>query len=153
MCRLRVPSAPCLKLIDLTSVVRFGYFCWSVETNVGDGEAIANARRRLPFHSASDATDDVTASVDYFVRVLGFAPEFLWGDPPVYAGVNAGKAVIYFARDSEMARAIREHGLAPELFLWVTGVDSVYARHEAAGAIIVEALSDRPWGCAGVCAA
>ena len=92
------------------------------------------------------ATVDVAASVVYFVRVLGFAPEFLWGDPPVYAGVNAGKAVIYFARDSEMARLIREHGLAPELFLWVTGVDNVYARHRAAGAIIVEALSDRPWG-------
>jgi uncharacterized glyoxalase superfamily protein PhnB len=92
------------------------------------------------------ATDDVAASVDYFVHVLGFASEFLWGDPPVYAGVNAGKAVVYFARDSEMARLIREHGLAPELFLWVTGVDNVYARHRAAGAIIVEALSDRPWG-------
>jgi uncharacterized glyoxalase superfamily protein PhnB len=92
------------------------------------------------------ATDDVAASVDYFVRVLGFVSEFLWGDPPVYAGVSAGKAVLYLARDSEMARVIREHRLSPELFLWVTGVDSVYARHQAAGAQIVEALSDRPWG-------
>jgi uncharacterized glyoxalase superfamily protein PhnB len=100
------------------------------------------------FHSAVPviATEDVAASVDYFVRTLGFAPDFTWGDPPVYAGVRAGGAEVYLTHDPATSRAIRERGLAPDVFLWVTGIDGVYARHRAQGAEIIEALSDRPWG-------
>src|SRR5690348_3620282 len=100
------------------------------------------------FHSAVPviSTEDVAASVDYFVRTLGFAPDFTWGDPPVYAGVKAGSAEIYLAHDPAMSRAIREHRLAPDVFLWVTGIDGIYAQHLAQGAEIVEVLSTRPWG-------
>lgn len=100
------------------------------------------------FHSAVPviATEDVAGSVDYFVGTLGFAPDFMWGDPPVYAGVKAGNAEIYLTHDPATSRAIRERGLAPDVFLWVTGIDGIYAQHRAQGADIVEVLSERPWG-------
>ena len=100
------------------------------------------------FHSAAPviATEDVSASVDYFVRILGFARDFTWGDPPVYAGVKAGQVEVYFTHDPAMSRAIRERGLTPDVFLWVTGIDEIYAQHQAQGAQIIEPLSQRPWG-------
>jgi uncharacterized glyoxalase superfamily protein PhnB len=100
------------------------------------------------FHSAVPviATEDVAGSVEYFVRTLGFARDFVWGDPPVYAGVKAGSAEIYLTHDAATSRAIRERGLAPDVFLWVTEIDGIYAEHCARGADIVEALSERPWG-------
>ena len=96
------------------------------------------------FHSAVPviATEDVAGSVDYFVGTLGFAPDFMWGDPPVYAGVKAGNAEIYLTHDPATSRAIRERGLAPDVFLWVTGIDGIYAQHRAQGADIVEVLSE-----------
>jgi uncharacterized glyoxalase superfamily protein PhnB len=103
---------------------------------------------KSPYHSAVPviATEDVAASVDYFVRKLGFDSDFRWGDPPVYAGVRAGEVEIYFTHDPATSRAIRERGLAPDLFLWVNDVDDIYARHRANGAEIVEDLAERPWG-------
>jgi uncharacterized glyoxalase superfamily protein PhnB len=88
----------------------------------------------------------VAGSVDYFVGKLGFESDFGWGDPPVYAGVRAGDVEIYFTHDPATSSAIRERGLAPDVFLWVSDIDRVYARHCANGAEIVEELSERPWG-------
>jgi uncharacterized glyoxalase superfamily protein PhnB len=100
------------------------------------------------FHAAVPvlASEDVKASVDYFVRVLGFEPDFSWGEPPAYAGVSAGDVEVYFAHDPATVAAIREKGLAPDVFFWVRDIDGLYARHQAAGAEIVEPLAERPWG-------
>jgi uncharacterized glyoxalase superfamily protein PhnB len=91
-------------------------------------------------------TEDVDASLQYLEQTLGFVEQFRWGEPTVYAGVKAGDALLYVCHDPAMASAIREHGLGPDIFLWVEGVDAVYAMHSARGADIVEAVSDRPWG-------
>jgi uncharacterized glyoxalase superfamily protein PhnB len=91
-------------------------------------------------------TEDVAASMQYLEHILGFVEQFRWGDPPVYAGVKAGDALLYVCHDPAMARAIREHELGPDVFLWVEGVDALYAMHRTRGADIVEALEDRPWG-------
>lgn len=100
------------------------------------------------YHSAVPviATDDVSASVDFFVATLGFEPDFKWGDPPTYAGVRAGEVEIYFTQDPETSRAIRERKLAPDLFLWVNAIDELYSQHRAKGADIIEELIERPWG-------
>jgi len=91
-------------------------------------------------------TDDVTATVVYFEETLGFKQDWIWGDPPVYAGLKAGTVEIYVTHDPGMARAIRQQELGPDVFLWVKGIDAVYEKHKAAGAEIFEALSERPWG-------
>jgi catechol 2,3-dioxygenase-like lactoylglutathione lyase family enzyme len=92
------------------------------------------------------STSDLPATVAWFEKTLGFKHEWSWGDPPVYAGVTAGSAMLYISHDPELAAAIRERGLTPDVFLWVTNIDRVYDQHRAKGAEIVEELVQRPWG-------
>ena len=92
------------------------------------------------------ATADVVETVRYLEEVLGFAQQWSWGEPPVYCGLRAGEAWVYVNHDPDLAAAIGEGGLAPELFLWVEGIESAYARHRNAGAEVIEELSARPWG-------
>jgi catechol 2,3-dioxygenase-like lactoylglutathione lyase family enzyme len=92
------------------------------------------------------ATSDVLGTVRYFEQTLGFQKQWIWGDPPVYAGVRAGGALLYVTHDPELASTIRERRLAPDIFLWVSDIESVYAHHRAARANITEELTARPWG-------
>lgn len=89
---------------------------------------------------------DVAATIRYFEQTLGFEQDFSWGDPPVYAGVKAGGAVIYITHDPDLATLIRERRLAPDIFLWVNDIDTVYHRHRANNAEFVEEMTPRPWG-------
>ena len=91
-------------------------------------------------------TSDVAGTISYFEQTLGFKQQFIWGEPPVYAGVKAGNALLYICLDHDLATAIRERKLTPDIFLWVTDIDSVYDRHRANRADITEGLSARPWG-------
>jgi len=63
------------------------------------------------------ATSDVLGTVRYFEQTLGFQKQWIWGDPPVYAGVHAGGALLYVTHDPELASTIRERRLAPDIFL------------------------------------
>jgi uncharacterized glyoxalase superfamily protein PhnB len=92
------------------------------------------------------ASDNVASSVDYFVRVLGFEQQWIWGDPPVYAGLRSGDALIYVSHDPDLASAIQNMHLAPDVFFWVDDIESLHARHAASGAEIVERLETKPWG-------
>ena len=92
------------------------------------------------------ATDDVPATVVYFENTLGFKQQWIWGDPPVYAGIRAGGALLYVTHDPALASTIRDRQLAPDIFLWVRGIDEIYQQHRNTNAEIVEELSARPWG-------
>ena len=43
------------------------------------------------------ATDDVRSTAAYYTRVLGFAEHFVFGEPPVYAGVERDGVLALFA--------------------------------------------------------
>jgi catechol 2,3-dioxygenase-like lactoylglutathione lyase family enzyme len=92
------------------------------------------------------ATADVLATVRYFEQTLGFKQQWLWGDPPVYAGIRAGGALLYVTHDPALATTIKERSLSPDIFLWVNDIDSVYAQHRSGHADITEELTTRPWG-------
>ena len=91
------------------------------------------------------STDDVRATMDYYGRVLGFTEHFVFGDPPVYAGIERDGVLLYIARDLTMAAAMKRSNLHPEIFLWVQGVDDVFQEHKRRGATFIEDISDRPW--------
>jgi uncharacterized glyoxalase superfamily protein PhnB len=59
--------------------------------------------------------------------------------------VKAGGGLLYICQDTDLATAIRERRLSPDVFLWVSDIDSVYAQHRASGAEITEELATRPW--------
>ena len=91
------------------------------------------------------STADVRATVEYYERVLGFEEHFVFGDPPVYAGVQRDGVLLYITHDPKMASMLKNSDLHPDVFLWVQGVDKVFADHKRAGAKIIEEVSDRAW--------
>jgi uncharacterized glyoxalase superfamily protein PhnB len=91
------------------------------------------------------ATADVSSSVAYYTGVLGFTKHFVFGDPPVYAGVRRDDALIYITKDDKLAAALKELDLHPDVYLWVREVDKVFAEHKSRGAKVIEAISNRPW--------
>jgi uncharacterized glyoxalase superfamily protein PhnB len=91
-------------------------------------------------------TDNIRESLDYYTKVLGFLPDFEFGDPIVYAGVKSGEAEIYFSYDPGISKTIREKNISPEIFIWLSDADELYRKHVANGAEIIESVSDRPWG-------
>ena len=103
---------------------------------------VSNYTSAVPVISASD----VAATVAYFEQTHGFKQPWSWGEPPVYAGIKAGGAILYVTHDPELATAIRERGLAPDIFLWVRDIDTIYDQHRSQGAEITEELKERPWG-------
>lgn len=101
-----------------------------------------------PIHSAVPviATDDIQKSITYYTEVLGFEPDYIYGDPPVFGGVKSGDVEIYFSLDPDFAKLIRDGKVYPEIFIWVTDVSIVFQKHFNNGAAIVEEISDRHWG-------
>ena len=91
-------------------------------------------------------TADLAGTISYFEETLGFKQQWIWGEPPVYAGVRAGGALLYICHDPELASAIRERRLTPDIFLWVSDIGSIYEQHRAKQADITEELTERPWG-------
>jgi uncharacterized glyoxalase superfamily protein PhnB len=91
------------------------------------------------------ATADVLSTVAYYKDVLGFSEHFLFGDPPVYAGIERNGVILYIAHDAKLAAMLTSSDLHPEVFLWVQDVDRVFGEHKLRGAKIVEELADRAW--------
>ena len=83
--------------------------------------------------------------MDYYNRVLGFREHFIFGDPPVYAGVERDGVLLYITHDPRMAAMLKNSDLHPDIFLWVQDVDRVFDDHCRRGATIIETVSDRPW--------
>jgi len=67
---------------------------------------------------------DVPASVDYYNRVFGFDEDFLYGDPPIFAGVCRGPVAIHLQASTMTHRPVG--GGCISLF-----VRDAYAAHEA----------------------
>jgi uncharacterized glyoxalase superfamily protein PhnB len=91
------------------------------------------------------ASTDVRETVEYYVKVLGFRQHFIYGEPPVYAGVTRDDSLLYITLDTALVNQIKAGDHNPDVFLWVEGVDELYAEHQARGAKIFEEISDRPW--------
>jgi len=91
------------------------------------------------------ASADVRETIEYYVNVLGFQQHFIYGDPPVYAGVTRDDSLLYITLDAALVQQIQNGGLNPDVFLWVEGVDELYQEHKTKGAKIFEEVADRPW--------
>jgi uncharacterized glyoxalase superfamily protein PhnB len=91
------------------------------------------------------ATADIRSTLAYFKEVLDFKVHFIFGDPPVYAGIERDGVLLYLSEDAKLATTMRTFDLHPEIFLWVSGVDEAFEEHRRRGAKIVEEISARPW--------
>lgn len=85
---------------------------------------------------------DVVATVRHYREVLGFADEWLWGDPPDFGGVRWGKVGVMFAQQPgfDAKAGGRWHAF------FVEGIDELYDLHRRNGATIHAPLEAKPWG-------
>jgi GNAT superfamily N-acetyltransferase len=88
------------------------------------------------------AVADVAAAVRYYRDKLGFAREWLWGEPPEVGGVSWGKVGVMFCLQPALAANIEGH---QHSFL-VTGIDRLHERHRDNGVQVISALEAKPWG-------
>jgi catechol 2,3-dioxygenase-like lactoylglutathione lyase family enzyme/GNAT superfamily N-acetyltransferase len=88
------------------------------------------------------AVADVAASARFYADVLGFRLCWLWGEPASFGCVGCDKAEIFLSRDPELAARSAGH----QHYFTAEDVDGLYERHRAAGASVVEALENKPWG-------
>ncbi len=91
------------------------------------------------------ATADVLSTVAFYKGILGFTEHFLFGDPPVYAGIERDGVLLYIAQDAKLTSMLKSSDLHPEVFVWVRDIDQVLDEHRLRGVKIVEEISDRAW--------
>jgi uncharacterized glyoxalase superfamily protein PhnB len=91
------------------------------------------------------ATADVRSTIHYYTQVLGFTEHFVFGDPPVYAGIERDGVLLYLTLDVRLVSTLKNANVHPDIFLWVQDVDKAFEEHQRRGAKIVEAIADRPW--------
>ncbi|HEV3081134.1 MAG TPA: GNAT family N-acetyltransferase [Gemmataceae bacterium] len=88
------------------------------------------------------AVADVVATVRYYRDKLGFTGEWLWGEPPTFAGVTWGKVGVLFCLQPALAARIEGH----QHSLLVSGIDRLYEQHCRNHVEVVSSLDNKPWG-------
>ena len=93
---------------------------------------------------------DLSASTDFFTSKLGFAIDFVYGDPPFYGQVSRDNALIalrsmdasFFAEDVRQ----REHLLSASITLASADeIEQLFAAYEAADVPFAQTLRIEPW--------
>lgn len=86
--------------------------------------------------------EDLLKSVAHYRDVLGFATEFVYGEPPFYAGVERDGVTIHLQAASQTKRQAG-HGA---INVFVTDVDALYHALKARGARTQNEPKDYPYG-------
>lgn len=82
---------------------------------------------------------DVRAAAEFYRDNLGFEIEFLWGEPPVHAGVSVGSVSIHFSSGEPNPAGFW-------IYLVVNGVDPLFAWYTSRGVEILDEPESKPWG-------
>lgn len=85
---------------------------------------------------------NVPDSVAYFRDKLGFTVEFLYGEPPSYAGVSRGNVAIHLEAAANTHHRVGQTGLN----VFLPDVDALYEELRGREARILKPPHDRPWG-------
>ncbi|MBV6457808.1 MAG: hypothetical protein HONBIEJF_00928 [Fimbriimonadaceae bacterium] len=88
------------------------------------------------------ASADVAATLAFYKDVLGFESSWQIGEPPTFGSASVGGVTIMFCLQPELAAKVGGH----QHWIKVDDADTLYDRHRAAGATIVSAIDNMPWG-------
>ncbi len=80
----------------------------------------------------------VPASLDYYLRQLGFHKKWDWGDPPTFACVVRDKVELFLCEGAQ-----GHPGTWMSLF--VADVDQLYTEYQTSGAFIRMPPTNLPW--------
>jgi len=100
-----------------------------------DLEAVLEAA--VPILSVTNLSE----SLDYYGRVLGFQVGWRSGDPPHLASVCRNRVELNLSKSSS---EVKWH--VSTVYFQVSGVDAYYNRVTTAGAKVAVPLADRPYG-------
>lgn len=91
---------------------------------------------------------DVQAAADFYRGKLGFAIDFLHGQPVFYASVSRDEACIHlrFVHQPMYLAGLREKEQAIAAFLSVANVKGLFAEYQARQVPFVCRLKKEPWG-------
>lgn len=114
---------------------------------MADGDSCATLGAAIPQLFVSD----IAASCAFFTRRLGFALEFVYGEPPFYAQVKRDGAQIALRHvDREVMDKIAAAMSADVDMLAasipVDDVEALHAEVQAAGAVFHQPLRQEEWG-------
>lgn len=84
-------------------------------------------------------SSDISRSLQYYTKVLGFEGKWDWGNPPDFGGVSKDGVEIFFALNSQ-------GGPGTWLSLFVSNVDELYEIIKAKGARIISEPETMEWG-------
>lgn len=89
------------------------------------------------------AVHSLTASVDYYTRVLGMEVDFT---APGWAFLSRGsfRLMLGECTDAMPAHDLGDHSYFA--YVTVEGIDELFAEVVAAGATFTQKLADKPWG-------
>jgi len=91
---------------------------------------------------------NVQASAEFFRDTLGFAIDFLHGQPPFYGAVSRGGATVHlkFVHQPVFAIGAQDREGLIMAFIEVENVKALYASYLAAGVTFEQKLKKQAWG-------
>lgn len=91
-------------------------------------------------------TRDLPRLVAFYTEALGAVVGFTYADDgeDVYVSLDVGPASLGIGRDATVPAASAPDRIT--LWFYVDDVDEAFGRATAAGAVVVEEPTDRPWG-------
>lgn len=112
---------------------------------------MASTRPILTSIAAHLYVRDLPASIDFFTAKLGFATDFVYGEPPFYAQVSRDRALLALRSMDEPVFAgdirEREELLSASITLATAAeIDLLFAELQSAGVAFHQPLRTEPWG-------
>ncbi len=87
---------------------------------------------------------DVSETLGYWQKVLGFPNKWIWGEPPNHGGASWHGVFVQFSLDPDFSPA----SAGASIWIRVKHVEALYQFHRDNQAVIVDPLENRPWGMA-----
>jgi catechol 2,3-dioxygenase-like lactoylglutathione lyase family enzyme len=129
-----------------------GYASWAeLKTGLAGATKLSTAvSREAEIKSAKPVifVADVDASAAFFRDKLGFAVDFLHGEPPFYGSVSRGGACLHlrFVHEPVFRDGVRETEQLLSAFLDVDNIKVLFAEFKRAGVVFAQPLKKEPWG-------
>jgi predicted enzyme related to lactoylglutathione lyase len=79
------------------------------------------------------------ASMDYYLKKLGFSKKWDWGNPPAFGCVTRGNVEIFLCEGAQ-----GQPGMWMSVF--TEDVDTLHEEYKSSGAIIRQSPTNMPWG-------
>jgi catechol 2,3-dioxygenase-like lactoylglutathione lyase family enzyme len=91
---------------------------------------------------------NVTTSAEFFRAKLGFAVDFLHGNPAFYGGVSRDGAALHlpFVHETVISQELREKEELLAAFVAVENVKALFEEYKTAGVKLVGTLHKEAWG-------